>query len=135
MTDNVKQFIEENIKTIEQEDWQRLFDDWYISYSMMNRDVDYRQLQELFDIFRVSGINLDKESEAARHSLIVKYMHEYVEEMQFMEEKTVTLAGAINNLHSRLGVDLIDTKKLFASVCDADGLEPTNDIKVQYKLK
>ena len=30
MTDNVKQFIEENITTIEQEDWQKLFDKWYL---------------------------------------------------------------------------------------------------------
>ena len=135
MTDNVKQFIEENIKTIEQEDWQKLFDDWYIVYSMMDVNVDYKQLQELFDIFRESGINLAKESETARESLIVKYMHEYVEDKQFMQEETVTWAGAVNNLHSRLGVNLIDTKKLFKSVCDANGLEPTDDNKIRYKLK
>lgn len=135
MTDNVKQFIEENITTIEQQDWEKLFDDWYFVYSMMNRDVDYKQLQELFDIFRESGINLAKESETARQSLIVKYMHEYVEEMQFMQEETVTCAGAINSLHSRLGVNLLDAKKLFISVCDAKGLEPTDDNKIRYKLK
>lgn len=135
MTDNVKQFIEENIITIEQQDWQKLFDDWYFSYFMMDRDVDYKQLQELFGIFRESGINLAKESETARESLIVKYMHEYVEEKQFMEEETVTWAGAVNNLHSRLGVNLLVTKKLFKSVCDAAGLEPTDDNKIRYKLK
>ena len=135
MTENVKQFIEENITTIEQQDWQKLFDDWYIGYSMTDIDADYKQLQELFDIFKVSGINLAKESQTARHSLIVKYMHEYVEEMQFMEEETVTWAGAVNSLHSRLGVNLLDTKKLFKSVCDANGLEPTDDNKIRYKLK
>ena len=135
MTDNVKQFIEENITTIEQQDWQKLFDDWYIVYSMIDVNVDYKQLQELFDIFRESGINLAKESEAAREALIVKYMHEYVDEMQFMEEETVTWAGAVNSLHSRLGVNLLDTKKLFKSVCDANGLEPTDDNKIRYKLK
>lgn len=135
MTDNVKQFIEENIITIEQQDWQKLFDDWYIGYSMMDVNVDYKQLQELFDIFRESGINLAKESETARQSLIVKYMHEYVEQAQFMEEETVTWAGAVNSLQSRLGVNLLDTKKLFRSVCDANGLEPTNDNKIRYKLR
>lgn len=135
MTDNVKQFIEENITTIEQEDWEKLFDNWYFSYFMMDRDVDFKQLQELFDIFKESGINLAKESETARESLIVKYMHEYVEEKQFMEEETVTWAGAVNNLHSRLGVNLLVTKKLFKSVCDANGLEPTDDNKIRYKLK
>lgn len=135
MTDNVKQFIEENITTIEQQDWQKLFDDWYFVYSMMDRDADYKQLQELFDIFRESGINLAKESETARQSLIVKYMNEYVEEMQFMEEETVTWAGAVNSLHSRLGVNLLDTKKLFRSVCDSKNLEPTTDDKIRYKLK
>lgn len=135
MTDNVKQFIEENITTIEQQDWQKLFDTWYFTYSMMDRDVDYKQLKELFDIFRESGINLAKESEIARESLIVKYMHEYVEEMQFMQEEAVTWAGAINNLHSRLGVNLLDTKKLFKAVCESNGLEPTDDNKIRYKLK
>ena len=135
MTDNVKQFIEENIKTIEQEDWQKLFDEWYIVYSMMDVNVDYKQLQELFDIFRESGINLAKESEKARQSLIVKYMHEYVEEMQFMGEEAVTWAGAVNNLHSRLGINLIDTKELFQSVCDSKGLQPTGDHKIRYTLK
>ena len=135
MTDNVKQFIEENITTIEQGDWQKLFDDWYIVYSMMDVNVDYKQLQELFNIFREAGIDLAKESETARKSLIVKYMHEYVEEMQFMEEETVTWAGAVNSLHSRLGVNLLDTKKLFRSVCESNGLEPTDDNKIRYKLK
>lgn len=135
MTDNVKQFIEENITTIEQEDWQALFDYWYIGYSMIDVNVDYKQLQELFDIFRESGINLSKESETARQSLIVKYMHEYVEEMQFRGEEAVTWAGAVNSLHSRLGVNLLDTKNLFRSVCESDGLEPTSDNKIRYRFK
>lgn len=135
MTNNIKQFIEENITTIEQEDWQKLFEEWYSGYFIMNKDTDYTQLQELFDIFRESGINLAKESKLARESLIVKYMHEYVEEMQFMQEETVTWAGAVNSLHSRLGVNLLDTKKLFRSVCDTKGLDPTDDNKIRYKLK
>ena len=52
-----------------------------------------------------------------------------------MQEETVTWAGAVNNLHSRLGVNLLVTKKLFKSVCDAAGLEPTDDSKIRYKLK
>lgn len=135
MTDNVKQFIEENITTIEQEDWQKLFDDWYIGYSMVNRNVDYNQLQELFDIFRESGINLAEESRLARESLVVKYMHEYIEGRQFVGEAAVTCAGAINSLHSRLGINLLDAKKLFISLCDTNGLEPTDDNKMRYKLR
>lgn len=135
MTDNVKQFIEENITTIEKQDWQKLFDDWYFSYSMIDVNQDYKQLQELFDIFKESGINLEKESELARQSLIVKYMHEYVEEMQFIGEETTTWAGAVNSLYSRLGVNLLDTKKLFRSVCESNGLTPTDDNKIRYKLK
>jgi hypothetical protein len=135
MTENVKKFIEDNIEIIEQQDWEKLFEDWYFGYSMMDVDVDYKQLKELFDIFRESGINLAKESETARESLIVKYMNEYVEEKQFLEEETVTWAGAVNNLHSRLGVNLLDTKKLFEAVCDSNGLEPTTDDKLRYKLK
>ena len=135
MTDHVKRFIEENITTIEQQDWQNLFDYWYIGYRMIDVNADYKQLQELFDIFKKSGINLAEESETARQSLIVKYMHEYVEEMQFRGEEAVTWARAVNSLHSRLGVNLLDTKKLFRSVCDANGLEPTNDSKIRYKLK
>lgn len=135
MTENVKKFIEENITTIEQEDWQNLFDYWYFGYSMINVDEDYKQLHELFHVFKKSGINLAEVSEIARQSVIVKYMHEYVEEMQFMEEKTVSWAGAVNSLHSRLGVNLLDTKKLFISVCESNGLTPTDDNKIRYKLR
>ena len=135
MTDNVKRFIEENITTIEQQDWEKLFEDWYFVYSTINMDADYKQLQELFDIFRESGINLAKESKEARQSLIVKYMNEYIEEMQFMEEEAVTWAGAVNSLHSKLGVNLLDTKKLFRSVCDGNRLEPADDNRIRYKLK
>lgn len=135
MTENVKRFIEDNIEIIEQQDWEKLFEDWYFGYSMMDVEVDYKQLKELFDIFRESGINLAKESETARESLIVKYMNEYVEEKQFLEEETVTWAAAVNSLHSRLGVNLIDTKNLFRSVCEAKGLEPTSDNGIRYKLK
>ena len=135
MTENVKRFIEDNIEIIEQQDWEKLFEDWYFSYSMMDVEVDYKQLKELFDIFRESGINLAKESETARESLIVKYMNEYVEEKQFLEEETVTWAAAVNSLHSRLGVNLIDTKNLFRSVCETKGLEPTSDNRIRYKLK
>lgn len=135
MTENVKRFIEDNIEIIEQQDWEKLFEDWYFGYSMMDVNVDYKQLKELFDIFRESGINLAKESETARESLIVKYMNEYVEEKQFLEEETVTWAAAVNSLHSRLGVNLIDTKNMFRSVCEAKGLEPTSDNRIRYKLK
>lgn len=135
MTDHVKRFIEENIELIEKEDWEKLFHDWYFRYFIMDVNVDYKQLQELFEIFRDSGINLAKESETARQSLIVKYMHEYIEEMQFRGEETVTWAEAVNSLHSMLGVNLLDTKKLFRSVCDANGLERTDDYKIRYKLK
>ena len=135
MTDNIKQFIEENITTIEQQDWQKLFEEWYSGYFMIDRDVDYTQLQELFNIFGKSGINLSEESETARQSLIIKYMNEYIEEMQFIKKETVTWAGAVNSLHSRLGLTLVDTMKLFRSACDAEGLEPTDDNKIRYKLR
>ena len=135
MTENVKRFIEDNIEIIEQQDWEKLFEDWYYGYSMMDIEVDYKQLKELFDIFRESGINLAKESETARESLIVKYMNKYVEEKQFLEEEIVTWAAAVNYLHSRLGVNLLDMKKLFISVCESNGLSPTDDNKVRYKLK
>lgn len=135
MTENVKKFIEDNIETIEQQDWEKLFEDWYFGYSMMDVEVDYKQLKELFEIFRESGINLAEESATARQSLIVKYMNEYVEEMQFMGEATVGIAGAVNSLHSRLAISLLDMRKLFCSTCDSMGLEPTTDDKVRYKLK
>ena len=135
MTENVKQFIEENITTIEQQNWRKLFEDWYFVYSMLDRNVDYNQLQELFEVFRKSGINLAKESEQARLSFIQDCIREYIDGMKFMEEETVSWAGAVNFLHSRLGVNLLDIKQLFRSVCEAEGLVPTTNDKIRYILK
>lgn len=135
MTENVKKFIEENITTIEQQNWRKLFEDWYFVYSMLDRNVDYNQLQELFEVFRKSGINLAKESEQARLSFIQDLIRAYIDEMRFMEEESVSWAGCVNDLQSRLGVNLLDIKQLFRSVCEAEGLKPTTIDKIRYILK
>ena len=135
MTEDVKKFIEDKITTIEQQNWRKLFEDWYFSYSSINRDEDYKQLQELFDVFQESGIDLAKESEQARQSFIQDCIREYIDDMKFMEEKSVSFSGCINDLNSKLGVNLSDLRKLFSSVCEAEGLVPTTNDKIRYILK
>ena len=135
MTENVKQFIEENITTIEQQNWRKLFEDWYFIYSTTDVSVDYGQLEELFEVFREAGINLAEASELDRQSFIQDLIRAYIDDMRFMEEESVSWAGTVNSLQSRLGVNLLDIKQLFRSVCEAEGLKPTTNDKIRYILK
>ena len=109
MTDNVKQFIEQNIDLIDQHDWPAVFNIWYTKYHMFDRTADTLQLRELFDVLQEVGI-LPHEHIAARENLITDYLNDYIEEAIFENAKTITAVGAINSLHSWLGVSMLRLK-------------------------
>ena len=126
MTDNVKQFIEQNIDLIDQHDWLAVFNKWYTKYYMFDKTADSLQLRELFDVLQKIGI-LPHEHRMAREDLIIKYFDEYIDDSIFESEKTITAAGAINALHSWLGVPIIGLKAQFADMCKQRGFKMAPD--------
>lgn len=116
MNQNVKEFIEQNIDLIDQHDWPAVFNKWYTKYYMFDKTADNLQLRELFDVLQEIGI-LPHEHQSAREDLITDYLNDYVDESIFENVQTITVIGAINSLHSWLGVSLIRLKEQFVDVC------------------
>ena len=136
MNPNVKEFIETQMKYIQRSQWKDLFEIWYDRYNMFDVNADAVQLAELFNMFEAADINLIKESKKAREEIIFEKMTEHVQDLQDIpEEKTVTLAGTVNSLRSRLGIGLIELKAIFRNVCQSLNLEPTGSLFVEFKLR
>ena len=134
MTDNVKQFIEQNIDFIDQHDWRAVFNKWYTKYYMFDKTADTLQLRELFDVLQEIGV-LPHEHRAAREDLITDYLNDYIDESIFESAKIITAVGAINSLHSWLGVPLIGLKAQFVDMCKQRGFEQLQDpTKGRFKL-
>ena len=126
MNRNVKTFIEHNIELIEEHNWTALFDQWYTKYHMFDRSVDLLMLRELFDVLQEIGI-LPNEHRAAREELIAKYFNEYIDDKIFENEKIITAGGAINALHSYLGLSLLELKSKFIDICTQRGFKVDSD--------
>ena len=135
MNQNVKEFIEQNIDLIEEHNWTALFDTWYTRYYMFDKiAADDFQLLELFAILQEIGI-LPNEHRTAREELLIKYFNEYIDESIFENAKTITAVGAINSLHSWLGMPLIGLKAQFVDMCKQRGFEQLQDpTKGRFKL-
>ena len=134
MTDNVKRFIEQNIDLIDQHDWPAVFNMWYTKYHMFDNTADTLQLRELFDVLQEIGI-LPREHIAAREDLITDYLNDYIDEAIFENAKTITPVGAINSLHSWLGVSMLRLKAQFVNICKQRGFEMLPDVaKGTFKL-
>ena len=116
MNNNVKQFIEKHINLIEEEDWKTLFNKWYTTWYMFDTVADDLQLRELFDVLQSADI-LPNKHESARKFLITKEMNNYIDDMIFEAQDSVRFVGATNNLHSRLGFNLIELKEMFIDLC------------------
>ena len=125
MTGNVKQFIEHNIDLIEQHEWTTLFDKWYTTYHQFDLTADAIELRELFDILHEIGI-ISYEHESARETLITKYFNEYIDDAIFENEHTVSAVGAMNSLHSWLGISMIKLKEQFVNLCKTRDLAPVD---------
>lgn len=126
MNQNVRKFIEHNIELIEEHNWTALFDQWYTKYHMFDRSVDSLMLRELSDVLQEIGI-LPNEHRAAREDLIIKYFNEYIDDSIFENEKIVTAGGAINALHSYLGLSLLELRSKFIDICTQRGFTVNSD--------
>lgn len=122
MNQNVKEFIEQNIDLIDQHDWPAVFNKWYTKYYMFDKTADNLQLRELFDVLQEIGI-LPHEHQEAREDLITDYFNDYIDNSIFENAQTVTAVGAINSLHSCLGVSLIALKAHFVDMCRQRGFK------------
>ena len=78
MTKHIKNFIEENILEIENEDWYGVFFSWYLHWSTYDVMIDRLLMNELFNILKNAFDNVMFDSLDARIIIVQDAMEEYI---------------------------------------------------------
>lgn len=104
MTDHVKNFIEENIEFIEEEDWRGVFLSWYLHFGLGDNIKDLKYINELFDILQTVYPNVQVDSYDDRMEIIVDNFVDYIHMKENDADAVkVTWTGAHDYLLSGLG--------------------------------
>lgn len=135
MNTRVKEFIEKSIKYIEAEDYYKAFDLWYEDAAGLPKDIDYLDLRELFSVFSQVGIELEKDSLAARQNVIDQKMYDYMDAaLEITNVYEITLPTVLKSLDSDLEVSLIKRNEIFKEV--ANRLKAIHDITIApFRIK
>ena len=103
----VKRFIELNIDFIEQEDWYKVFVNWYT-----NGDDYY--LFEFIEALKEAGINIDDYADERKN--VVEQMSKYIFEDKLKSSNRITKSQAEAELASHLGLPYDDILEIFDKV-------------------
>lgn len=127
----VKEFIEATIDLIEAEEYQELFNLWYLHYVEEERIGDRDNLIELFHVLEKANTDIHKDSEHARKQIIAEYMYEYIYDLLDTDPdaNTITLPDVVGALRSKLDVSLIDLNNIFKQV--AQHIQGSFDIRIE----
>ena len=119
----VKRFIELNIDFIEQEDWYKVFVNWYT-----NGDDYY--LFEFIEALKEAGINIDDYADERKR--VVEQMSKYIFEDKLKSSNRITKSDMGESLASDLGLSYDDIMEIFEEV--AKDLHLTKAINGWYRL-
>ena len=101
---DVKQFIEENIDLIEQENWQALYEAWYNdAYGGIQQDSV--RIDELNDALWGAGVTNLKATVDARKSVMTKVIDEIIDDWIY-ENETGLWNGSYNFLNPMWIIDV-----------------------------
>ena len=103
----VKRFIELNIDFIEQEDWYKVFVNWYT-----NGDDYY--LFEFIEALKEAGINIDDYADERKN--VVEQMSKYIFEDKLKSSNRITKGQVEGELASDLGLPYDDIQEIFDKV-------------------
>lgn len=115
----VKEFIEDTIFLVEDENYYEMFSMWYNHYVDTSSIEDASNLDTLFKTFSAAGIDLYEESEKARKQVLWEHMYDYMQDCLFTtKDEEITLTDAMSILKSRLYVSAIDINKIFKDAAE-----------------
>lgn len=130
MTKRVKQFIEENIETIELARWEELFDTWYDETLEVLNWEDVDEISELFKVLET--LNVTKETTSAdRKAVIEKHVEEIVNDIQHNNYNRtyawhVKWDRILYELNSHLGFTHSELFDILSEI-DIDGATPVKE--------
>ena len=133
MEPQVKEFIENNIQYIDNEDWELLLTAWY--------DESPRSLQapklyeELLDIFSSSGVHI-KNIDVITRNILKKKLIDKIQSKRLQGSKIVTGAVLIQSLNFRFKLPAADLFSILDEVANQLKLTPNKNLNIrQYTLQ
>ena len=121
MTNHVKNFIEENIESIEQEDWYTVFYSWYQHWGSKDVKLDYSRLDELMIcLSRVMDKDIEEETKDVREQLVTEFI-EHKLHMLAVYKSDLTIVQMLTWLKSDLGLRLHELTDIVILAAEAEG--------------
>ena len=134
MTAHIKQFIEENIKEIENEDWYGVFFSWYLHWSTYNLVKDKAFINELFGVLKKAFDNVMFDSLDARTIIIQDAMEEYINaRANNPNANNISFTAVCNVLNSRLDLEADTLLKIFKDAAKQCGFIVRNDLNIHLR--
>lgn len=128
MTNSVKEFIEENIDIIDNQNWEELVEAWYEHFSSdFFCSDDY--FTEFAEVLQAAGINFMALSENARKefmsNLVDQILHDELESMSFRGKDEVKKSDILLHIDCDLGFTEQELDKIMEDVAtNSYNLEP-----------
>ena len=107
MTNNVKEFIEQNINLIDTNSWFQLFAMWYDSGYTHFPDTE--EFEDLMNVLKVINKNIDRDTISHRKNIIVMVTRATISDIRsnpsVWKKETISLKWLVQHLDSALGLD------------------------------
>lgn len=122
LSKHIQSFVEENINYIEEQDWKTTFFSYYLHWGSMDVQIDYKHMQELFDVLGVIDPNVVQDSFNVRAEIIQDQMEYSIYDHPF-DIGPLHFKSLIRTLTSWLGFDEADLYSIFVNAAENCGVE------------
>ena len=134
MNKHIKNFIEENIQEIENEDWYGVFFSWYLHWATYDVVKDKTLLNELFSVLNKAFDNVMFDSLDARTIIIQDAMEEYINARASNPyANNISFTAVCDALNSRLDFAADTLLKIFKDAAKTCGFIVANDLNIHLR--
>ena len=134
MTKHIKDFIEENIQEIENEDWYGVFFSWYLHWATYNTIKDTELIDELFDVLENAFDNVIFDSLDAREIIVQDAMEEYINaRANNPHADNISFTAVTDALNSHLNLDVGTLLTIFKDAAKSCGFVVSNDFNIHLR--
>ena len=134
MTKHIKNFIEENIHEIENEDWYGVFFSWYLHWATYDVIKDKRLLSELFGVLKKAFDNVMFDSLDFRMIIVQDAMEEYINaRANNPHANNISFTAVCDALNSRLDLEADTLLKIFKDAAKSCGFIVSNDLTIHLR--
>ena len=131
MNEHIKNFIEENIQEIENEDWYGVFFSWYLHWATYDIVKDRSLIHDLYDVLETVFDNVMFDSLDARMIIVQDAMEEYINaRASNPHANNISFTAADDALNSRLDLEVDTLLEIFKDAAKQCGFVVSNDLNI-----